>query len=111
MVDALNITFDEVEKRDYVRRSLLTYVATVAAIVFLIVVFSVLVAAPIFFHDLGLRRFGVWWGPVRWLVVAGHRRRRLHPALPLRPQPPARPMAMGGFRRRPWRRSPGWAFP
>jgi membrane protein len=70
MVDALNITFDELEKRDYVRRSLLTYVATAAAIAFLIVVFSVLVAAPIFFHDMGLRRFVGWWGPVRWLVVA-----------------------------------------
>ncbi len=69
MVDALNITFDENEKRDYVRRSFLTYAATLAALLFLIVVFSVLVAAPIFFHDLGLRRFGVWWGPIRWLVV------------------------------------------
>jgi membrane protein len=69
MVDALNITFDEVEKREYVRRVLLTYVATLAALVFLIVVLSVLVAAPVYFHDMGLRRFGIWWGPVRWLTV------------------------------------------
>lgn len=69
LVDALNITFDETEKRDYVRRSFLTYVATLAALIFLIVVFAVLVAAPVLFHDMGLRRFGVWWGPIRWMVV------------------------------------------
>ena len=69
LVDALNITFDEVEKRDYVRRILLTYAATLAALVFLTVVLSVLVAAPVYFHDLGLRRFGFWWGPLRWTVV------------------------------------------
>jgi membrane protein len=69
MFDALNITFDEAEKRDYVRRSFVTYAATFAALVFLAAVMSVLIAAPVFFHDLGLRRFGVWWGPVRWLAV------------------------------------------
>ena len=69
MVDALNITFDETEKRDYVRRSLFTYVATLGALIFLALVISVLIAAPVFFHDLGLRRLGVWWGPVRWLTV------------------------------------------
>jgi membrane protein len=69
MVDALNVTFDETEKRDYVRRSAFTYVATLGALIFLALVMSVLIAAPVFFHDLGLRRFGVWWGPVRWLTV------------------------------------------
>ncbi|MFI4935433.1 MAG: YihY/virulence factor BrkB family protein [Caulobacterales bacterium] len=69
LVDGLNITFDESEKREYVRRSLFTYIATFFALVFLTMVMAVLVAAPIFFHDIGLRRFGVWWGPIRWLVV------------------------------------------
>jgi membrane protein len=69
LYDALNITYDETEKRDYVRRSLITYAATFAALVFIGLVVSVLIAAPVFFHELGFRRFGVWWGPVRWLTV------------------------------------------
>ena len=69
MFDGLNITFDETEKRDYFRRSLMTYAATLAALLFLAAVVSVLVGAPVYFHDIGLRRFGVWWGPLRWLTV------------------------------------------
>jgi membrane protein len=69
LCDGLNITFDEIEKRDYVRRSLFTYAATLAGLAFAALVASVLIAAPVYFHDLGLRRFGVWWGPVRWLTV------------------------------------------
>jgi membrane protein len=69
LFDGLNITFDEQEKRDYVRRSFITYAATLAALVFVSLVVSVLIAAPVFFHDMGLRRFGVWWGPVRWMTV------------------------------------------
>jgi membrane protein len=69
LCDGLNITFDETEKRDYVRRSLLTFLATLAGLVFAASIVSVLIAAPVYFHDLGLRRFGVWWGPVRWMTV------------------------------------------
>jgi membrane protein len=69
LFDGLNITYDETEKRDYLRRSLVTYGATLGALVFLGLVVSVLIAAPVYFHDLGLRRFGVWWGPARWLAV------------------------------------------
>jgi membrane protein len=69
LYDALNITYDETEKRDYVRRSLITYAATFAALVFIGLVVSVLIAAPVFFHGLGLSRSGVWWGAVRWLTV------------------------------------------
>jgi membrane protein len=69
LFDGLNITFDETEKRDYVRRSFITYVATLMALVFIAVVVSMLVAAPVFFHEMGLRRFGVWWAPVRWMTV------------------------------------------
>jgi membrane protein len=69
LYDALNITYDESEKRDYVRRSLITYAATFAGLVFMGLVVSVLIAAPVFFHEIGLRRFGVWWGPMRWLTV------------------------------------------
>ncbi|MBV9993824.1 MAG: YihY/virulence factor BrkB family protein [Caulobacteraceae bacterium] len=69
MVDALNITFDEVEKRDYVRRSFFTYLVTLGALIFLAVVISVLVGAPVFLRELGFRRLSLWWGIVRWLTV------------------------------------------
>ncbi|HEY2706959.1 MAG TPA: YihY/virulence factor BrkB family protein [Caulobacteraceae bacterium] len=69
LFDGLNITFDETEKRDYMRRSFVTYVATLLALMFLVLVLSMLIAAPVFFHEIGLRRFGIWWEPVRWLAV------------------------------------------
>jgi membrane protein len=69
LFDGLNITFEEKEKRDYVRRSFVTYAATLVALIFMALVLSMLIAAPVFFHELGLRRFGVWWGPARWATV------------------------------------------
>ena len=69
LYDALNVTYDETEKRDYVRRSLITYAATFAALLFMGLVASVLIAAPVFFHTIGLHQFGIWWGPIRWLSV------------------------------------------
>jgi membrane protein len=69
LYDALNITYDETEKRDYVRRSLITYAATFAALVFMGLVASILIAAPVFFHTHGLHRVSIWWGPVRWMIV------------------------------------------
>ncbi|HVN02577.1 MAG TPA: YihY/virulence factor BrkB family protein [Caulobacteraceae bacterium] len=69
LFDGLNITFDELEKRDYVRRSFVTYGATLIALIFIAVVAGALIAAPVFFRELGLREFGAWWAPVRWLVA------------------------------------------
>ena len=69
LFDGLNITYDETEKRDYLRRSLVTYAATLAGLVFIVLVVSVLIGAPVFFHAIGLRRVGLWWIPARWVVV------------------------------------------
>ena len=69
MFDSLNITFDELEKRDYLQRSLVTYAATFAALIFLALVVGTLVGAPVFFHDIGLHKFGTWWEPLRWVAV------------------------------------------
>ncbi len=70
LFDGLNITYDETREArlpapqpDHLRR------ARSRALVFIGLVVSVLIGAPVFFHGLGLRRFGVWWGPVRWLTV------------------------------------------
>jgi len=69
LFDGLNISFNETEKRDYVRRSFVTYVATLLALVFLAFIAGMVLAAPVFFRTLGLHRFGAWWGPIRWLTV------------------------------------------
>ncbi|HEY3799363.1 MAG TPA: YihY/virulence factor BrkB family protein [Caulobacteraceae bacterium] len=69
MFDGLNITYGEVEKRDYLRRSLITYFATFLALVFLALVVAVLVGAPFWLRGIGLHGFGGWLGPVRWLAV------------------------------------------
>jgi membrane protein len=69
LFDGLNIIYDENEKRDYLRRTLVTYGATLGGLAFLTVVTSVLVATPMMLRELGLRHFGLWWVPLRWLVV------------------------------------------
>jgi membrane protein len=69
LCDGINITFGETEKRDYVHRSFLTYSATLAALIFVAAIAGMLIAAPVFFREIGLHRFGVWWGPIRWLTV------------------------------------------
>ncbi|MGH6955130.1 MAG: YihY/virulence factor BrkB family protein, partial [Caulobacteraceae bacterium] len=69
LFDGLNITFDETEKRDYVWRSLVTYIATFGALAFVSLVAAVLIGAPVFFHDIGLHRLKLWWGPARWVAV------------------------------------------
>lgn len=69
LFDGLNITFDEVEKRDYVRRSAITYASTLAGLVFIALVVSVLIGAPVFLHhNMGMHHVAFWWGPVRWLT-------------------------------------------
>jgi len=69
LFDGLNITFDETEKRDYFRRSLITYASTLAGLAFIAIVVSVLIAAPVFLRDIGFHHFAFWFGPVRWLAA------------------------------------------
>jgi membrane protein len=69
LFDGLNVTYGEVEKRPYLRRTLITYAATLSALLFLIVVTSLTVAAPVFLHSLGLHRLSLWFVPIRWLIL------------------------------------------
>ena len=69
LFDGLNVAYGEREKRPYLHRTLITYGATLAALTFLTVVTAITVAAPIFFHTLGLRGLRYWWIPLRWLGV------------------------------------------
>jgi len=69
LFDGLNIAYGELEKRDYVKRTLITYAATLAAIAALAAVTSLIVAAPMALRGLGLHGFGWWFIPLRWLAV------------------------------------------
>jgi len=69
LFDGLNVVFDEEEKRDFVRRTALTYSATFTALLFLASITAVLVAIPVGLRSLGLERFGLYWIPLRWLAV------------------------------------------
>ncbi len=69
LFDGLNVAYDEKEKRNFFSRSLLTYVFTFGALLFLVVMTAVLVAAPIAFEYLGLNELAVVWIPLRWLIL------------------------------------------
>jgi len=69
LFDGLNVTFDEIEKRDFVRRTALTYAATFTTLVVLASIAAVLVAVPVALRAVGLEEFGLYWIPMRWLAV------------------------------------------
>ena len=69
LVNGINIAYGEREKRNYFELTLLTYATTLAATVFLAIAAAITVAAPVFFHDVGLHGLRFWWAPLRWLGV------------------------------------------
>lgn len=66
LVDALNVTYDEKERRPYLLRIITTYSFTFAALVFMAVVTAVLVAAPLVLNQIGAGELLI---PLRWLVL------------------------------------------
>ncbi|MFZ5670316.1 MAG: YihY/virulence factor BrkB family protein [Pseudomonadota bacterium] len=71
LFEGLNVTYDEVEKRDFVRRTAITYASTLGALAFLASVAVILVATPVAMRALGFARFDAVWVPLRWAVVFG----------------------------------------
>ena len=67
LFNGLNIAYDEAEKRNYLVRTAITYAFTACLIVFLILVSSVLVAAPLALEHAGLRTD--WLIAARWPLV------------------------------------------
>jgi len=77
LFDGLNITYDETEKRDYLQRSLITYAATFAGLVFIVLVVSVLIGTPVFLLASTAFTLLYRYGPSRrharwqWVVFGG----------------------------------------
>lgn len=69
LFDGLNIAYGEREKRNFIKRTALTYGFTFAALVFLVVMTAILVAAPVVLARIGLYEVAVVWSPLRWLIL------------------------------------------
>jgi membrane protein len=69
--DGLNIAYDETERRSYLRRTVLTYGFTIAALVFSTVVAGLLVAVPLVLTWIDLPGLDLAWLPLRWLILFG----------------------------------------
>ncbi|MBA3810784.1 MAG: YihY/virulence factor BrkB family protein, partial [Caulobacteraceae bacterium] len=69
LFDGVNITYDEAEKRPYLHRTLITYGATLAGLMFLAGVTVVSAAGPAVVQRLGLHGWNALRTPLRWVVV------------------------------------------
>lgn len=67
--DGLNVAYDETERRGIVKRNLLTYGFTFAALVFLTIVAGLLMAVPLVLSWIDLPGLDVAWLPLRWLIL------------------------------------------
>jgi membrane protein len=67
LFDGVNVAYNEVEKRPWLPRSLLTYAATLAAMAFIVVAGGATLAVPDVLHFLGVHHIAGWWAPLRWL--------------------------------------------
>jgi membrane protein len=69
LFDGVNVAYNETEKRPYLPRTVLTYAATLTAVLFTVSITAVALAVPVAFHDLGLHHLADWWKPLRWVVM------------------------------------------
>ena len=67
LFDGVNLAYNEVEKRPWIVRSLLTYAATIVAVAFILAAGAAALAVPDVLHILGVHRIATWWEPLRWL--------------------------------------------
>jgi membrane protein len=65
----LNVAYDEVETRPYLRRTLFTYGATLSAVMVLAAITLLTVAAPVLIDALGVGDLHLVLAPLRWLLV------------------------------------------
>ncbi|MCR5878973.1 YihY/virulence factor BrkB family protein [Phenylobacterium sp. J367] len=68
LVDALNVAYDEKERRPYLLRAITIYSFTFAAMMFLAAVTALLVATPLWLEEIGAGELLI---PLRWLVLYG----------------------------------------
>ncbi|MDB5428956.1 MAG: ribonuclease [Caulobacter sp.] len=69
LFDGLNIAYDETEKRNYLRRNLVTFGFTVGLLVFVAAATWLLIGLPLAARAAGLGSLDIVWVPLRWLAV------------------------------------------
>lgn len=69
LIDGLNIAYDEAEKRPWLRRTALAYLATLGVLIFLTLATGLLVGAPLLLDRLGLGESQAFLAPIRWFLV------------------------------------------
>ena len=69
LFEGLNTAYEEVERRSFLRLTLISLACTLGAILFLTVVTGLLVAAPLVLDWLDLERLKVLLIPLRWAVL------------------------------------------
>ncbi len=69
LFDGINIAYEQPERRPYLHRTLVTYGATLAALIFLAGATIAAVGAPMFLHASGVHDLRYWWIPFRWALV------------------------------------------
>ncbi|HEY2177265.1 MAG TPA: YihY/virulence factor BrkB family protein [Caulobacteraceae bacterium] len=69
LFDAINVAYNETEKRPYLPRTILTYTATLSVILLGVAVAALGIAAPTILHLSGLHQLAEAWKVLRWLVM------------------------------------------
>ena len=70
LIDALNVAYDETDRRGFVRRKLLALSFTVGAILFVVVAFGAIAVLPAVLAETGLGAVGrILVGVLRWVVL------------------------------------------
>ena len=69
LFDGLNAAYGEVEKRNFLSLSALTYAFTLGALVFLTLVTAILVALPLVLKSTGVRELSEVWIALRWAAL------------------------------------------
>jgi membrane protein len=69
LFDGINVAYNETEKRPYLPRTVLTYIATLSAIVFVVAITVIGIAVPVIFHLVGVHHLADVWKPLRWLAM------------------------------------------
>ena len=69
LFDAINIAYNEREKRAFLPFTLLTYTATLSAIAVAVALAAIGLAIPLVFHLVGIHHLADVWKPLRWLAM------------------------------------------
>jgi membrane protein len=69
LFDAVNVAYNEHEKRPFVPLTVISYTATLTAIAFITLTTAAALAVPKALHALDIHDIAPWWDPMRWVGI------------------------------------------